>query len=443
MEKDEVPTALRPLGGPQLLSELPNAEVAQHHRIIALDSGFAVTWNTYTICAQRIPSPDLVVQVFDADGQPLTESVSVIGDTDITATPHVAWANDRGGLSFVMERRAQDTDAFGGSVGLIRVDTDAAGSEIARNDLSLPDGMEDFTLRDVLPQPDGTLLLDLEAGTGRALYRHDAGTSTLLEGSSTTNLDPNDNIQTFALEDGALLIVRTDNSTDMAARETVTFQRIGADGVAADPAPIDVAGFVGAASSAIVTRTEEGTFRLVWRAHTPDANVTNTVFSQRFNADGTALEEPQILASNSDADPISTVSVAERVGGDIALVWQADLRDVYGDIPICGGYPAFLQQIHDGVATGPLQPVHDVGGGRDENYEITTLSDGDVIVSWEIYIQGGSNPSGWWPGGREVAFHRFNAFDDLSGTDAADRLTSHDADALITGRDGDDRRIGQ
>jgi len=163
-----------------------------------------------------------------------------------------------------------------------------------------------------------------------------------------------------------------------------------------------------------------GNFVAVWQSDAQDTDSSRAVVGRVIDASGTPVSAEFILAEtislSQDRPQVSALS-----GGQFVAVWQGQ-GDDGADATSYGIYGRIFNA--DGSAAGSEFLINDFYTWDQTQPSVTTLSDGDFVVSWSSDGQDGS--------GQGVYQKRFNA----DGTEDTTTVPTHDApDLTMSGSD--------
>ncbi|WP_375285900.1 M10 family metallopeptidase C-terminal domain-containing protein [Sphingomonas sp.] len=202
-----------------------------------------------------------------------------------------------------------------------------------------------------------------------------------------------DNPDITQLNDGTVVVVWdsyiTENDLDtyyIAAQHfTADGKRIGSEKV--------LAAFDGGQSThASVTALKDGGYAVAWQTAVGESILDQTdVYTKTFDADGTA-RGAAVRAHGSNGEDQYAPSIAATANGGYTLTWSSYVANSGKKLAWDEIYTRTFDA--DGEAVSAIKHVNQVIKYDQHNSRATTLSNGNVLLTWESEYAGNMNPSG-------------------------------------------------
>ena len=368
------------------------------------DGGFVVAWQSdlqdgsdYGIYAQR----------FNANG--IEEGIELsVNATKVGPQSNVSVAGLRGG-GFVVTWESIDSHG----IGIYGQRFDVSGNEVDSEFLINTEETSDQLSSAVTALNDGGFFVswhsnDLD-GSARNVYGQQYDSSGRLAGEEIqiNSHIPNNqqNASVSSLSDGGFVVIWESLGQDDSGYG-IFGQRYTIEGAPADPTPSPEptdpdpnpgspnnpaeptsiefqvnTHFLNDQSQSSVTRLSDGSFIVTWQSISADGN-TYEVKGQKYNADGDPINGEFPINSSSSAEQ-PKVSVAELPNGGFVLVW-GNSSDQSGS--------SVSARVYD-YENNPLTPefvVNSHTGNNQLNPSVTSLTNGEFVVTWQSEGQDGS-----------------------------------------------------
>jgi Ca2+-binding RTX toxin-like protein len=195
------------------------------------------------------------------------------------------------------------------------------------------------------------------------------------------------------LNDGTVVVVWdsyiTENDLDtyyIAAQHfTADGKRIGSEKV--------LAAFDGGQSThPSITALKDGGYAVAWQVAVGDSILDQTdIYTKTFDADGTA-RGAAIRAHGFNGEDQYAASVAATANGGYTLTWSGYVANSGKRLEWDEIYTRTFNA--DGEAVSGIKHVNQVVKFDQHNSRATTLSNGNVLITWESEYAGNMNPSG-------------------------------------------------
>jgi uncharacterized delta-60 repeat protein len=182
------------------------------------------------------------------------------------------------------------------------------------------------------------------------------------------------NSQITILSNGSYVV--TWYGTDTNGDNSIFVQKFNADGTITGNNPVTLSGNPTVNDQAPqITSLLNGEYVVTWHAYTPDWS-TSSVYVQKFNANGTIIGNNPVTLEGIPTGQNSNSQITTLSDGNYVVTW-------YG-IDTNGSNSIFVQKFNaDGTITGNTPAKLDgIPSGQDYNPQITTLSDGSYVVTW-------------------------------------------------------------
>ena len=174
---------------------------------------------------------------------------------------------------------------------------------------------------------------------------------------------------------------------------------------------------------------EDGGFVVTWQSNLQDGS-GNGIYAQRYDASGTAVGSEFQVNTYAASDQTLPVITGLSDGGFLA-VWVSDGQDG-------SGLGIFAQRFDDaGARLGSEFQVNDYAISHQSEPAVTELSDGTVVVTWNLDGQDGS--------GAGVYAKSYTLADPgvvIEGTALGDTITGEATNGTINGGAGNDILTG-
>jgi hypothetical protein len=392
--------------------------------VAALPSGgYVVTWSSD---AQDGDGPGVFAQRYDGAGVKLGGEFQVNSNTLSAQFAGGVTALADGGFIIIWESNGQDGsqfgiysqrfNAFGEAVGgEQRVNTYTAGNQITPDIAALSNG--GYVVSWTVANKDGSdwdIYSQLYSASGSPLGTEQRVNSTL------------DGVQTYpwvsGLAEGGYVVVWGSTNGGYGQRFDASGQRLGVEFRIGDGSPADVA------------ELEGGGF-VVTSLHGGDGSGLG-IYARRYNAEGQAMG-PEVQVNTGTTGDQADPSVAALADGGFVVTWQDQAGGQFDN----GG---IFAQVFDsfGAKVGGQQQVSATTDRDYYNPSVTTLQDGNFVVSW-LY-SGSQHPQGIFarafsPVASIIGDSGSNS---LAGTSTADTINGEAGIDQIAGFSGDDFLAG-
>lgn len=199
---------------------------------------------------------------------------------------------------------------------------------------------------------------------------------------------------------------------------------------------LDQSGQTGDASNPHVAILKKGAFAITWEEMNEGGKSANSdVYVQVFNKN---------LNSISDAIKVHTPSGANQDSAEIATLKDGGFMVTWtDDSGKDGDGSSIMAQRFDatGVKLGKAQVVNDTSGGDQLDSALTTLNNGNVVVTWESET-GDGNKSGILAQVLQIGNYGSNKAQDLIGTSKNEKFATGAKRDTVDGGGGKDRIDG-
>ncbi|CAG36834.1 Ig-like domain-containing protein [Desulfotalea psychrophila] len=200
---------------------------------------------------------------------------------------------------------------------------------------------------------------------------------------NTTGTDNNPQVSAIGSE-GEFVVTWQGDDSDSPSDKSIFVQKFNNKGaILGDPVQLEAIGNTKGTDSRpqVSAVGSDGDFVVTWDGQDSDSANDNSIFVQKFNADGTTSTPVQLEAIGNSKGTDSRPQVS-AVGsdGDFVVTWDGQ------DSNSPTGYSIFVQKFNvDGVTTGiPVQlEAIDMDGGIDLSPQISAVgSAGEFVVTW-------------------------------------------------------------
>ncbi len=406
------------------------------------DGGYVITWSS---SGQDGSSFGVYAQRYDATGaevggefQVNTYTQSGQGSSKITAL-------DDGGFVILWESSGQDGSFFG----VYGQRFDADGSPVGA-DFRVNTTTENHQSNvEVTLLADGGFVVvwesrgqdDVEASDGIGIFaqRYDADGNTVGgEFQVNTYTSGNqDRAAVTALDDGGFVVVWRSANLDEGAGSSIYGQRYDADGAAVDGEFMLSQAF-GYQDAPKLISLSDGGFLATWNSPYIGDSSDGGVVARRFDANGQPVGDEFIVNSFTEGSQRNPSATLLADGGWV-IMWSSIGQD--GD-----GYGVFGQRYDaDGNRIGREFQVNSYTTNDQGQVAVTALAGGGFIATWASLLQDGDHFGVYakqYSGDIVDAVVGSGGSDVLSDVDGANWMSGLDGDDTLFGLSGDDQIYG-
>ena len=174
---------------------------------------------------------------------------------------------------------------------------------------------------------------------------------------------------------------------------------------------------------------EDGGFVIVWDSGQGHDGSDEGVFGQRYDVAGNRVGGEFQVNSYTNGHQ-SGAAITGLLDGGFLITWRSQDQDG-------SGYGVYAQRYDvDGQSVGTEYLVNEYTTDNQNNPTMTTLENGNVVVTWESYGQDGDQ------GGIYAKVYKFG-WQDIKGSEGNDALIGSQDDDVSVGLGGDDLLKGE
>lgn len=202
-----------------------------------------------------------------------------------------------------------------------------------------------------------------------------------------------DNPDITQLKDGSIVVVWDSFfSEDDLDVYYIAAQRFTADGKRIGGETILAAFDGGQSTNPSVVALKDGGYAVAWQTAVGDSILDQTdIYTNTFNKNGTA-RGPATRAHGSNGEDQYAASIAATANGGYTLTWSGYVADSGQKLEWDEIYTRTFDAAGDAVSG--VKHVNQVVTFDQHNSRATTLSNGNVLITWESEYAGNQNPSG-------------------------------------------------
>jgi len=199
---------------------------------------------------------------------------------------------------------------------------------------------------------------------------------------------------------------------------------------------LDQSGLTGDASNPHVAVLNKGKFAITWEEMNENGNTDNSdvyvqVFNKNLNAFADAIKVHNPSGANQSEAEVTTLK-----DGGFLVSWTDDGgKDGDGSSIMAQRFDA------NGVKLGKAVLVNDTSSGDQNDSAVTTLKDGDVVVTWESET-GDGNKSSIMAQKLEIGSYGKKKAQELTGTSKNETFSTGAKKDVVDGGGGNDRLDG-
>jgi hypothetical protein len=355
------------------------------------DGGYVVTWSSN----QDGSSHGIYMQRYDANGATVGDETRVNSYTSGEQNKPTITSLNGGGYVVTWHTNGADGSSWGVAGQVYDADGEPIGEEFVANTYTA--GEQYYP--QVAGLEDGTFVItwfsNAQDGDGYGVYAqhfdsegYKLGNETLISSGEDKGHQGYPDIS--ALKDGGYVITWESNGEESNSYD-IKAKRFDSSGNVVDTKEYDyvaveehqVSSYDAEDQQSIeMTTLSDGGYIAVWQSDFQGSAAESGIFAQRYDKDGNAIgDELQISEYGKDAAPV----VTELPDGGFSVAWQSKDEDGSG----IGIQTKFFDSANQQV--GDVQQVNTYTNSDQSEPEMTTLDNGNVVITWQSNAQDGSN----------------------------------------------------